>query len=188
MDVIQLATNLIIIGSISIAIGILVALRQHADDTNVLAENSPPDEAPALAKEDIDYVLSDGEPRSIRELEFFARLSSVPEEFTEFLLPELGSHFHVPASNNAVGELNIDVASRYFRVRVGEHIDHFFQSPHKAAEFISDILNDYLVFHITPDETNLYHIEEFKSPSEADHNYYLWSGPLFPKLLFHETD
>jgi hypothetical protein len=188
MDMISLAENLLCIGGLAIATGIFLAVRQYIDYFRSSTEEYPLEPVPDFSEIDVDYDILDQPARSILELEFFARLSNLPDEYAGFILPELGNHFRVPATNNAVGDLQVDVASRFYRVRVGTHTDEMFQNPHKAADFISDILNDNLVFRITPELIELYSIDEFNSPDEVDKDYYLWSGPLLPKLLFRDTE
>jgi hypothetical protein len=170
----------------AIAAGIFLAARQYFQFFQSQAEIDPYESLEEFGEIDAEYAGLDQQLRSFLELEFFAKLSAVPDEYSQYLLPELGNRFLVPATNNVVGDLQVDVTSRFFRVRIGTHTEEMFHHPHKAASFISEVLNDGLVFRITPEVTELYSIEEFSSPDEVDKDYYVWSGPLLPKLLFHD--
>jgi len=92
---INLSIILFAIGCLAVVTGIILGARTIREDDGELSEN-----------------LHMDEKLSIPELEFFARLSEVPEEYTQYLLPELGSHLLVPFKVKIVGDLKIDLSSQ----------------------------------------------------------------------------
>jgi hypothetical protein len=113
------------------------------------------------------------------EIEFLNEAGNLPEEYMEYFLPPLkDGRVVIPGKNGRVGDLEVRIFQPFIAVRIGDHTEARFSSVKDAVAFIRKVVTDRIVFHFSEDGMEYYNFDEFESLSEADQDYYVWSGPF----------
>ena len=112
------------------------------------------------------------------EIEFLAAASNLPEEYVEYFLPPLDDGLVIPAQNEKVGKIEIQIFAQFICIRIGDHTEVRISSAAQAVRYIREVLTNQVVFYFSNEDVEYFQADDFKSMSELDWNYYVWSGPF----------
>ena len=112
------------------------------------------------------------------EIEFLAEAKNLPEEYDEYFLPPLDDGLRIPYKDNMVGDIEIRLFQTYVYIKIGDHTELRIESAKEAVNYLREVLTDQIVFHFQDEVVEYFRADEFESLSEADWNYYVWSGPF----------
>lgn len=113
------------------------------------------------------------------EIEFINEAGNLPEEYVEYFLPPIkDDKVVIPGKTSRVGDLEVRIFQPFIAVRIGTHTEARFSSVTDVMAFVKKVVTDQIVFHFNEDGMEYYDFDEFESLSEADQDYYVWSGPF----------